>query len=531
MLRKHLIYLNNERLLSVVWRAGKTLDAQSFNVDVAGQIAFAQHVKRLSRLRVYFLVDLIEEDFRLDTIPHARGADRRQMLDRKLGQMYRATPFRHAIVLAREAAGRRDDRVLYTSITNPELLTPWLEILDSVRVPLVGIYSAPLLAVRLLKPLSQSAKHELLVTLHHGNQLRQSYTHLNKTKFSRMTSLGSQFATSPIAAIGDEIHKTWNYLESLRYLESGDSLHVCIVGNPNEITGTMDMLPRQPGLEYEFFDIAKAARAIGLSQPLSNSNAEWLLLHLLGRAPPANHFARQELTHRSLIWRLKQTAFGAGAAALLVGASLGSANLIDGRITATKVDQIRNDTRRIEQERQEIMQGLPASNVAADVMSNTVNFYNQTVKQSPDFSRAMIALSRVLSRFPQANLANLTWASTRDPSKIAANLTVAGVEVLETSDSTIPQNQVANFPVDGRTYQVFHLTGTLQDIGNNQRKALDYLAAFKQAIETDLHAHVKILARPLDTRANVSLRGTAQAIPAESDANFALKIVLPEQTR
>lgn len=531
MLRKHLIYLNNERLLSVVWRAGRTLDAQSFNVDVAGQIAFAQYVKRLSRLRVYFLVDLIEEDFRLDTIPHARGTDRRQMLDRKLGQMYRATPFRHAVVLEREAAGRRDDRVLYTSITNPELLTPWLEIIDSVRAPLVGIYSAPLLSARLLKPLSQIAKHELLVTLHQGNQLRQSYTHLNKTKFSRMTSLGSQFTVNPIAAIGDEIHKTWNYLEGLRYFESGDSLHVCIVGNPNEVTGTIDMLPRQPGLEYEFFDITKAARAIGLSQPLSNSNAEWLLLHLLGRHPPANHFARQELTHRSLIWRLKQTAFGAGAAALLVGASLGSANLIDGRITAAHVNQIRNDTRRIEQERQEIMQGLPTSSVAADVMGNTVDFYNQTVKQSPDFSRALIALSRTLNRFPQANLANLTWASTRDPNKLAANLTVAGVEVLEPANATTFASEVANLPIDGRMYQVFHLSGTLQEIGDNQRKALDYLAAFKKAIETDLRANVKILARPLDTRANVSLRGTAQAKAISSDANFALRIVLSEQAR
>ncbi len=77
------------------------------------------------------------------------------LLDRKLNQMFRGTPFRHAVVLDRESAGRRDDRVLYTSITNPELLTPWLDLLDAARAPLVGIYSAPLLSARLLKPLGQ----------------------------------------------------------------------------------------------------------------------------------------------------------------------------------------------------------------------------------------------------------------------------------------------------------------------------------------------------------------------------------------
>ncbi len=526
MFRKHLIYLNNERLVSVIWRNGRALEAQSFAVDTAGQLAFAQYAKRWTRLRAYFLVDLIEEDFRLDTIPYVRGNDRRELLDRKLNQMFRGTPFRHAIVIDREAAGRRDNRVLYTSITNPELLTPWLDILEMVREPLVGIYSAPLLSARLLKPLGQTAKHVLLVTLHQGNHLRQSYTHLGKTKFSRMTPLGAQFGVDPAAAIGTEIRKTWNYLESLRYFESGESLHVCMVANPNELTGDSELLPRHPGLDFEFFDIAKAARNIGLNQPLSSSNGEWLLLHLLGRHPPSNHFARKELTHRSAIWRLKQTAYGAGAAALLVGASVGSANLIDGRMTVSRFKQIQEETRRIEQERQQIMQGLPVSNVAADVMGNTVNFYNETVKQSPDFSKAVIALSQVLSKFPQAELLNLAWVSTREPNKVVATTVFAGVDIPDAS-----ANDPTNQPSDGRLYEVLHLSGTLQGIGDNQRKALDYLAAFKQAIETDLLASVKILARPLDTRANVSLRGSAQAVAIASDAHFVLKIVVPAQSK
>ena len=44
MLRKRLLYLANERLLSVVWSAGKTLARESFAADEAGQIEFDHHL-------------------------------------------------------------------------------------------------------------------------------------------------------------------------------------------------------------------------------------------------------------------------------------------------------------------------------------------------------------------------------------------------------------------------------------------------------------------------------------------------------
>ena len=526
MFRKHLLYLTNERLLSVIWRSGKTIAAESFPVDDAGQAAFANYLKRYAKLRAYFLVDLIEEDFRLDTIPHVRGGDRKLLLDRKLNQLFRGTPFRHALVLDRESAGRRDDRVLYTSITNPELLTPWLDLLDTARVPLVGMYSSPLLSARLLKPLGLAANHELLVTIHQGDHLRQSYTYLGKTKFSRMTPLGSTQMQNRVAAIGEEVRKTWEYLESLRYFESGDALHVCVVGSPKDMQGAERILPQQPGLVYEFVDIAKAAKNIGLTQPLTNSNAEWLWLHLLGRVAPKNHFARRELTHRSMVWRVKQTAIAVGAGALVISASLGAANFIDGKITGNRVRQIQNETTQIEQERQTIMRSLPASSVPPDRMSNTVNFYNQAVKQSPDFTRAVVTISRILNQYPDAELSDLAWATTTDPNRPIANSTMQSFEGAQTA---LTNNSVA-MPVDGRLYQVLILAAKLNGTDQNQRMALERIANLKGEIEKGMGATVSVLTQPLDPSANVSLRGSARAEMEKRDADFALKIILPPRT-
>ena len=531
MFKKHLLYLTNEHLLSVIWRDGKTLAAESFPVDALGQATFANYLKRWAKLRVYFLVDLIEEDFRLDTIPHVRGGDRRLLLDRKLNQMYRGTPFRHAIVLDREAAGRRDDRVLYTSITNAELLTPWLDAIDAEQAPLEGIFSAPLLSVRLLKPLGQTAKHVLLVTLHQGNHLRQSYTYLGKTKFGRMSPLGPQSINNRLVSIGEEVRKTWQYLESLRYFESGDNLHVCVLVDPDDLNSASNAVHQQPGLTFEFFDITQAAKSIGLTRPLTDSNAEWLMLHMLGRRPPANHFARQELTHRSLIWRIKQTALAAGTGALLISATLGSANFLDGKLTTRQVKQIQGEMVRIEQERQLIMSALPTSNVAPDVMGNTVSFYNQTVNDAPDFARALIAVSRILSRFPNAELSDLTWAATTDPDKPSANAAVLALDLppkpsIATNTSNV-NSGAAIAPANGRYFQVLILAAKLGAFNQDQRQALEQIIALKTAIETDLGATVRVLALPLDPSAKVSLRGSAKPTPDNTEAQFALKIVLP----
>jgi hypothetical protein len=529
MYRKHLVYLTNERLLSTVWRNGKVLATEFFDVDASGQAAFASYLKRWCKLRIYFLVDLIEEDFRLDTIPHVRGADRRALLYRKLTQIYRATPYRHAMVQGRETTGRRDDRVLYTSVTNSELLTPWLRTIEGEHAPLVGIYSAPLMSPRLLKHLGVTAKHVLLVTLHQGDHLRQNYIQSGHIKFSRMTPLPAQASQNLLKAIGEEVRKAWQYLESLRFFEAGEELQVCVVAYPPELGDAAPASLNQLGINYQFFDIGQIAKSVGVKQPLSSSNADWIFLNLLSRSARHNHLAQPNEMRRAFIWRLKQIAIATGAGVLLVSASLGGANFVDGKLTAAQVRQIQHETSRIETERQVIMRGLPTTNVAPDVMSNTVAFYNQTVRDAPDFARAVTGLSRVWSRFPDAQLLDLSWTVTNDPDRLSVNSIAQGMDISAQSQAgslNVPADAPANL---GQRYQVFALAARLEPFDHDHRRALQQIDSLVQAVRTDLSAKVTVLAQPLNPSAKVSLSGSAKAVEEEGDARFALKIVVPSQ--
>ena len=80
-------------------------------------------------------------------------ATARRCSARKLSQLFRNTPYRHALAQGREAEGRRDDRVVYTAITNGEVLRPWVEVLERLEVPVEGIHSSAVFSGRLLDEL------------------------------------------------------------------------------------------------------------------------------------------------------------------------------------------------------------------------------------------------------------------------------------------------------------------------------------------------------------------------------------------
>ena len=172
---KHFLYLTNTRLVSMTTQGRRIAARREFAVSGAGIAEFEHHFARQQVASTHFFVDVADEDFRLDTIPHVGGSDRAAVLGRKLQQIFRNTPYRYAQMQGREAEGRRDDRVLYTAVTNPESLRPWLEVLDRLKAPLEGVYSAAVFSSVLLQELDLDFPHTLLVTFTPGEAMRQTY--------------------------------------------------------------------------------------------------------------------------------------------------------------------------------------------------------------------------------------------------------------------------------------------------------------------------------------------------------------------
>ena len=147
---KRVFYLSGHHLTVYEWHRGELVDLALFPADDEGLTEFPRYLARTNPVPAYLLVDVVEEEYRRDTLPHVYGRERSLLVEHRAARLFRDTPYWHVIFQGREQQGRRDDQVLYLAVTNPTLLRPWLTIMQQHRVPLAGIYSLPLLTGALL---------------------------------------------------------------------------------------------------------------------------------------------------------------------------------------------------------------------------------------------------------------------------------------------------------------------------------------------------------------------------------------------
>ena len=81
---KHFLYLTNDRLISLVWNRGVINSRESFLAAEAASPSCVAYMEKYRRLPTYFIIDLVEEDFRLDTIPHLRASDSEAIINRNI---------------------------------------------------------------------------------------------------------------------------------------------------------------------------------------------------------------------------------------------------------------------------------------------------------------------------------------------------------------------------------------------------------------------------------------------------------------
>src|SRR3954463_3117921 len=254
-------------------RGKRIVMRREFAVSGAGVAEFERYLGGLEDMPVHLFTDLAEEDLRLDTIPHVGSRDRDAIMTRKATQMFRSTPFRYAMLQGREAEGRRDDRVVYTAITNPEVLRPWIDALERREGPLAGIRSTAVFSAVLLEELDLAFAHTLLVTFTPGEAMRQTYFRNREIRFSRLTPVDLEPGQSLGAMIAEETTRTWQYLDSLRNFLPDDRLEVCVIVHPNDRAGVQPELRDFAQIQYHVLDIEIIATKLGLRPPPLGSSA------------------------------------------------------------------------------------------------------------------------------------------------------------------------------------------------------------------------------------------------------------------
>ncbi len=487
---KLLLFLSAHHLHAQQMAGGKIVMQYGFNNSQEGRENFAAFLQSVKH-PVYLLVDLIEEDFRQETVPHLIGRSRSALLQRKFEQFYRGTPFHQATLLLRQKTGRRDDDMLFSALTNPALITPWLAIMRAQQIPLAGIYSIPQISAPLVK--DHPSNHLLLISWEKSAGLRQTYFSEHRLQISRLTPVHAGLTFQN--AVVSELTRTYQYLKSLSLLPPGQTLDVRLLGHSHDLIELQLELPRSADMHYDFVDLADLAKQHHIDYRFTDSDASQIFLHQLAARPPQAHYANATHTHYFTLWQLRH-ALNLASGTLLLGMLLwGVANLWQSSNDAAEAASLKTMAQRTQNEAQKITLAFPNTYAPAADMKAGVSVMRKLNQHDAAPSGILRPLSSILDLHPRIELDDLAWR-------------------IGTTEPVTP-NTLGDTPA-----QVI-IKGRLTDFANDYRAALNYLENFRRDLTAQGY-QVTILAKPLDASPSGSI---ADQRDTHTDAlGFSLKL-------
>jgi hypothetical protein len=532
---RHFLYLTNTRLVSLATSRGRILARREFAASGAGAAEFERYVAGMADVLTYLFTDLAEEDFRLDTIPHVGARDRDAILGRKLAQIFRSTPYRYAATQGREPEGRRDDRVLYTAITNAEVLRPWIEVIERHRIPLAGIYSAAIFSGALLEELDLVFPHALLVTFTPGNSMRQTYVRNGEIKFSRVTPVDLEEGQTLGAMVAEETTRTWQYLDSLRNFSQDDRLEVCIVVHAADRGAIEPALRDFAQIQYRLLDIEQVATKLGLKSPPLDSTADEVFVHLFLIRRTQNHYAPPDLRRHATLLRtrglLGRVAFGVLAA----GIAWGGWNLSRVFETTEADEKVAQQLHTINREYEQIAKALPSYGVGGSTMRDVVTFYNASIRSFPTLPQFLAPVSHVLEGHPEVRINQLAWQATDELRTIPrmsympprnAPPVRAIARSPEEARAAAGSDEGANPPFAGGRYEVALLEGNVRVRANDFRGAVEEVERLATDIGKLDGFRADVVESPLDVSPSLALQARLGEREAETmEPRFVLRIV------
>ncbi|OFZ66660.1 MAG: hypothetical protein A2V79_05800 [Betaproteobacteria bacterium RBG_16_56_24] len=495
-----LLFLSADRLHAQLMAGGKIAMQRNFTDSPEGREDFASFLQT-AKHPAYLLTDLIEEDFRHETVPHLSGRNRTASLQRKFDQFYRGTPFHQATLLQRQKTGRRDDDMLFSALTNPSLITPWLNIMLAQQMPLAGIYSVPQISAPLVR--DHPSSHLLLISWERSAGLRQTYFSEHRLQISRLTPVHADLTFHD--AVVNELARTYQYLKSLSLLPLGQTLDVRILCHRNDRAELESRKqPDNADMRYDFADIADIAAQLRIDHHFTDSDASQIFLHQLAASPPKTHYANATHTRYFTLWRLKRF-LNLASGVLLLGMALWSAGkLWQGGSNATEAASLKQQAQRTLNEAQKIILAFPNTYAPAADMKAGVIVKHKLDQYAPSPQDILGPISAALGRHRQIELDDISWKMD------------ATEPVIPPPSGGRPGGGHAEVPA-----QVITLKGHLADFANDYRAMLNYLEHF----QSDLTAQgfqVTSLTKPLDVSPGGSIADKRETSGHMLD--FSLKI-------
>jgi hypothetical protein len=216
------IYIRVDGVLAFHIDQGKSVFSEEFDnlvttdsTGIPSHSKFQEWLKKHPNDTYFILVDVVEEEFVVDSVPAMRKKDQIQVIKRRISQKFRDVKLTQWVPLTAvrkirfslKPVAQETSKILYSALPNDALLTPWLTLLERSKVAIESVVSPALLAQRLVSE-KLSAKNGLIMSWAPAG-LRQTLIIDKQIRFSRLS--GSKKPVDQETVIG-ECQRTIQYL-------------------------------------------------------------------------------------------------------------------------------------------------------------------------------------------------------------------------------------------------------------------------------------------------------------------------------
>ena len=413
---RRLLYLTGRKLAAFDSSHG-TLSAEGvFESGDEGVADFTRYVAEAPHALYYVLADVVEEDFFQETIPYVRGGDRATLLGRKLAQRYRDTSLAMALPIGTEnIAGRREERILYSSFTNTQQFQPWLAAIRQHETRLVGVYSIALLSPLVGKRIGIAAKRYVLVSLQEGG-LRQTYVEDGNIRFSRLGRADPSDPHAVAEACAAESERIHQYLINLRMLaRDAPPLDIVILAPAEHQPYYESVCISSARLKFQVRNLESTCTGVGLKKSPAGMMAERLFLHVLSGGQPPHQFASNSLLRFYHLWRARVAMIAAGAAvggfcALLAGLKLADVYGVQQQAETERQQQVQAT---LQYER--LQATFPKTPLAREDLKAVVDAFRVIQSQTALPEQLWVQISQAMASTPQIEIDRLEWEVSGTP--------------------------------------------------------------------------------------------------------------------
>jgi hypothetical protein len=422
------------------WRvgAGGLVFETAFPADefaVARFYDWTESPRNAATMEYVVLADLIEEDFRAESIPPVRGRDRTNLLERRLTQSYRETPYLHADSLgieSDETAKRRDERLTLSALTNPAPIDFWVRLLLANQHRVVGVANPGLLADDVLRklgtPSEKGSGPQLLVTWNSAG-LRQTLVLDGAVRFSRLNAF-SELADRTVTVsdlqgglaqgIADEVVRTHQYALGQRVIARDAASLPVVMVLPQALRETVaKRCADSARLQYVFLDTPDLFQNVPrLGNPHGVGGLETLYLERLrrgrrrgampGYAPPGitGFFDNARLAKRIIVGGAVAGAAGVGFAAWFGWQAWDAGQ---------QEEQARQQAARATAQYRSIAATFPPTPVPLERMKTSVAAVEKYAQVKAQPEGLVTDVSRALANAPGYELQRIEWFASASP--------------------------------------------------------------------------------------------------------------------